>query len=63
MNYHLYPGEDGYIIAECTDLPGVVSQGKDYEEALANIKEAAALFLEEAIEGQTYPLSELWGDE
>ncbi len=36
----LYPGEDGYWVAECPSLPGCVSQGKTKEEAIANIREA-----------------------
>ena len=24
----IYPGEDGYFVAECPSLPGCVSQGK-----------------------------------
>ena len=32
--------EDGWVVAECPALPGCVSQGKDDEEALKNIKEA-----------------------
>ena len=36
----IYPGEDGYWVAECPSLPGCVSQGKTKEEALINIKEA-----------------------
>jgi predicted RNase H-like HicB family nuclease len=32
--------EDGYYVVECPSLPGCVSQGKTYEEALANIREA-----------------------
>lgn len=36
----IYPGEDGYWIAECPSLPGCVSQGKSKAEAAANIKEA-----------------------
>lgn len=42
----LYPGEDGYIVAECPIIPGCVSQGKTEDEALANIKEAIELCLE-----------------
>jgi predicted RNase H-like HicB family nuclease len=34
--------EDGCIVAECQELPGCVSQGKDETEALANIREAMA---------------------
>lgn len=36
----IYPGEDGYWIAECPSLPGCISQGKNKEEVLTNIKEA-----------------------
>jgi len=36
----IYPGEDGYWVAECPGLPGCVSQGKTKEEAITNIKEA-----------------------
>lgn len=42
----LYPGEDGYVVAEVPSLPGCVSQGKTREEALANIQEAIALHIE-----------------
>ncbi|WP_263350164.1 type II toxin-antitoxin system HicB family antitoxin [Acidicapsa acidisoli] len=33
-------GEDGYIIAECPQLPGCMSQGKTKDEARANIIDA-----------------------
>ena len=36
----IYPGEDGYWVAECPSLPGCVSQGKSKEEVIANIREA-----------------------
>ena len=36
----IYPGEDGYWVAECPSLPGCLSQGTTKEEAVANIKEA-----------------------
>ena len=36
----IYPGEDGYWVAECPSLPGCISQGKTREEAIANIREA-----------------------
>ncbi|MBO9369573.1 MAG: type II toxin-antitoxin system HicB family antitoxin [Chloroflexi bacterium] len=36
----IYPGEDGFWVAECPSLPGCISQGKTREEAIANIKEA-----------------------
>ncbi len=39
-------GEDGYFVAEVPAFPGCLSQGKTYEEALANIKEAIEGWLE-----------------
>ena len=36
----IYPGEDGYWVAECPSLPGCISQGQTKEEATRNIKEA-----------------------
>jgi predicted RNase H-like HicB family nuclease len=39
----LYPGEDGYVVAEVPSLPGCVSQGKSRDEALANVREAISL--------------------
>lgn len=42
----LYPGEDGYFVVEVPSLPGCISQGKSREEALANIGEAIALYIE-----------------
>ena len=36
----LYKGEDGYWIAECSSLPGCVSQGKTREDSIENVKEA-----------------------
>jgi predicted RNase H-like HicB family nuclease len=34
------PGEDGYIVAECPQLPGCMSQGKTEDEARENIMDA-----------------------
>lgn len=36
----LYSDEDGWVIAECPAIPGCVSQGRDRNEALANITDA-----------------------
>ncbi len=36
----IYPGTDGYWVAECPSLPGCTSQGATKHEAIANIKEA-----------------------
>ena len=38
----VYPGEDGYWVAECPSLAGCISQGKTREEAVSNIREAIA---------------------
>ena len=38
--------EAGYYIAEVPALPGCLSQGKTYEEAITNIKEAIEGWLE-----------------
>ncbi len=42
----LYPGEDGYFVAEVPSLSGCVSQGKTRAEALVNIEEAISLYIE-----------------
>jgi predicted RNase H-like HicB family nuclease len=39
-------GEDGYLVANCPSLKSCWSQGKNREEALKNIREAIALYLE-----------------
>jgi predicted RNase H-like HicB family nuclease len=36
----LYPGEDGFWMAECPSLPGCISQGETRETAISNIREA-----------------------
>ena len=41
----IYPGEDGYYVAEVPSLPGCISQGESKETALANIKEAIELYI------------------
>jgi predicted RNase H-like HicB family nuclease len=38
--------ENGYYVAEVPALPGCLSQGKTYEDAIANIKEAVEGWLE-----------------
>lgn len=39
-------GEDGYFVAHCPFLKTCWCQGRSREEALENIKEAIALYLE-----------------
>ena len=36
----IYPGEDGYWVAECPSLPGCISQAETKQELISNIKEA-----------------------
>ena len=36
----IYPGEDGFWVAECPSLPGCISQGETREQAITNIREA-----------------------
>ena len=42
MKFHLTfeKDEDGKCVAECTDLPGCLSEGDTIEEAMENISEA-----------------------
>lgn len=40
------PDEDGVYVAEVPTLPGCISQGRTRAEALDNIKEAIAAYLE-----------------
>lgn len=42
----IYPGEDGFWVAECPSLPGCVSQGATREEAIENVREAIHLYVE-----------------
>ena len=43
----IYPGEDGYWVAECPSLSACISQGKTKIEAIGNnIKEAIELYIE-----------------
>lgn len=52
----LFRDEDGIWVAECSSVPGCVSQGKTKEEAIVNIKEAIELCLEVRAE-YSYPLT------
>ena len=45
LHVTLEKAEDDWIVAECPALPGCVSQGKDENEALENIKEAITAWL------------------
>lgn len=53
----LYPGEDGYWIAECPSLPGCVTQGRRKEDAIANMREAIHAYVA-ALEEDDLPVPE-----
>jgi predicted RNase H-like HicB family nuclease len=53
----IYPGEDGYWVAEVPSLPGCISQGKTKEEAIANIREAIRGYIA-ALEEDHLPVPE-----
>ncbi len=53
----LYPGEDGYWVADCSSLPGCVSQGRTKREAIANIKKAIELYIR-VLEERNQPVPE-----
>lgn len=42
----IYPGEDGYWVAQCPSLPGCVSQGKTRQEAITNIRDAIMAYVD-----------------
>ena len=42
----LEPSEDGGFTALVPSLPGCISEGESVDDAMANIKEAIALYLE-----------------
>ncbi len=42
----IYDDEYAGYVADVPELPGCMSQGKTVEEAMANVKEAIALYLE-----------------
>ena len=47
--------EDGVYVAEVPALPGCISQGQTREEALENIREAIAVYLE-SLEAHNEPV-------
>jgi predicted RNase H-like HicB family nuclease len=51
----IYPGEDGFWVAEVPSLPGCISQGETRDEALTNIKDAIRLYIE-ALEEDKLPI-------
>lgn len=61
MKLHIIIEKDeaGYFVAEVPALPGCLSQGKTYEEAIANIKEAIEGWLEVMESKKSYDPSKL----
>jgi predicted RNase H-like HicB family nuclease len=53
----IYPGQDGFYVAECPSLPGCVSQGRTREETVANIREAIRAYIG-ALEDDGLPVPE-----
>ncbi len=51
--------EAGYYVAEVPAFPGCLSQGKTYEEAITNIKEAIEGWLEVMESKQSFDPSKL----
>jgi predicted RNase H-like HicB family nuclease len=41
----IYPGEDGFWVAECPSLPGCISQGETRAVAISNIREAIEAYV------------------
>ena len=39
LRISLRKGADGYVVAECPDVPGAVSQGKSTQEAIENVQD------------------------
>ena len=44
----IYPGEDGYWVAECPSLPGCISQGETKEHVIENVRDAIQTWIEGA---------------
>jgi predicted RNase H-like HicB family nuclease len=55
----LRAGLDGWIVAECPILVGCISQGRNRQEALENIREAIELCLETEGPPATYELAQV----
>lgn len=53
----IYPGEDGFWVAECPSLPGCISQGQTRTDAIENMREAIELYIE-VLEEDKLPVPE-----
>jgi predicted RNase H-like HicB family nuclease len=65
LNVIVRPGEDGYFIAECLEIPGCMSQGKSEAEAVKNasdaIKACLGVMLEDFVKRSRQNLPNLVG--
>ena len=43
---HVSQDEDGMFVAQVPSLPGCISQGRSRQEAISQVREAIALYLE-----------------
>ena len=61
LQIRLEPSEDGGYTVTVPSLPGCISEGETIEEAIENIKEAIALYLESEpiLDDQTSIIREL----
>ncbi len=53
----IYPGEDGYWIAECPSLPGCISQAETKQQVVSSIREAIEGYIV-ALEEDELPVPE-----
>jgi predicted RNase H-like HicB family nuclease len=54
----LYPGEDGFVVAEVPSLPSCISQGRTREGVLENVRQAISLHEEVLLErGEPLPVT------
>lgn len=53
----IYPGRDGFWVAECPSLPGCISQGRTKVEAIEHIQEAIRGYIG-ALEDDGLPVPE-----
>ncbi len=59
LHVHIEQDEAGFFVAEVPALPGCLSQGKTYDEAVKNIQEAIAGWLEVMESKVEFPKEEL----
>ncbi len=59
LHVHIEQDEAGFFVAEVPALPGCLSQGKTYDEAVKNIQEAIEGWLEVMESKVEYPKEEL----